>query len=162
MHPTIEKALTGKPVILDGAWGTQLQELGLEAGMCPEEWNLSQADKIIKVATSYVQAGSKVILTNSFGGNSIRLGEFGLADKAAEINTRAVKISRQAADTQDGVMVFASMGPTGKMLMMGDVTEDELLKVFTEQAEALAAGSPDALVLETLTRSNHVYSSCIL
>ena len=148
MHPIFEQLIAAGPVVTDGAWGTQLQARGLPVGACPDEWNLTQPGKVEEVAAAYIAAGSRVILTNTFGANRIRLAEFNLADKVAEINQRGAAISKKAAGQQ--ARVFASIGPTGKMLVAGDVTEDELRDAFTEQAQALQAGGADALVIETM------------
>lgn len=148
MNTTIQELIASGPVILDGAWGTQLQARGLAVGACPDEWNLSHPDQVEEVARAYVAAGSRVILTNTFGGNRIRLAEFGLADKLAEINRRGAEISRRAA--ADRAKVFASIGPTGKMIMMGEVPEDEIRDGFAVHAAALKAGGADALVIETM------------
>ena len=134
-------------VITDGAWGTQLQALGLLPGECPDGWNLTHPDRVRQVAQSYVDAGSRVILTNTFRSNRITLAGHGLADRVEEINRAGVAISRSAAGAR--ARVFASIGPTGKMLMMGEVTEEEVFAAFAEQAAALQAA--DALVLETFT-----------
>jgi methionine synthase I (cobalamin-dependent) len=148
MHPTLERLLTATPVITDGAWGTQLQSLGLAPGECPDHWNLTHPEEVRKVAQRYVDAGSQVILTNTFGANRIMLAGHNLAGKAKEINTAGVRISKEAAGTR--AMVFASIGPTGKMLMSGDVTEEDFSAAFTEQAAALAAAGADAIVVETM------------
>ncbi len=149
MHSTLEALLTHKPVITDGGWGTELQNRGLEIGECPEEWNLTQPEKVIEVARAYTQAGSQIILTNTFGGNRITLDKHGLADKAAEINREAARLSKEGAG--ENAYVFASMGPTGKILMMGEVTEQELKAAFEEQAQSLAQGGADGLVVETMS-----------
>ena len=148
MNPVIESLLANGPIVTDGAWGTQLQVRGLPVGACPDEWNLTQPGKVEEVAAAYVAAGSRIILTNTFGANRIRLAEFNLADKVVEINRRGAAISKKAAGKQ--ALVFASIGPTGKMLVAGDVTEDELRAAFTEQAQALKGGGADALVIETM------------
>ncbi|MEI7729117.1 MAG: homocysteine S-methyltransferase family protein [Verrucomicrobiota bacterium] len=148
MHPVLDSLLAQGPVLTDGAWGTQLQARGLAVGDFPDAWNLSRPDKVGEVAKAYVDAGSRVILTNTFGANAIRLGENQLADKMAEINRRGVEISKQAAAGK--ALVFASIGPTGKLLMSGEITEEELLKAFAEQAAAMAEGGADALVVETM------------
>ena len=148
MHPVIEKLIATGPVVTDGAWGTQLQARGLPIGACPDEWNLSQPAKVEEVAAAYVAAGSRIILTNTFGANRIRLAEFGLADKIMEINRQGAAISKKAAGQQ--ALVFASMGPSGKMLVAGDVTEEELRNAFTDQAIALKEGGADGLVIETM------------
>jgi 5-methyltetrahydrofolate--homocysteine methyltransferase len=149
MHPTLERLLKSTPIITDGAWGTQLQSLGLPPGECPDNWNLTHPDEVKKVAQRYVDAGSQVILTNTFGANRIALEGHHLAHLVVEINTAGVRISREAAGTR--AMVFASMGPTGKMLMSGDVTEEQISEAFAQQAAALAAARADALVVETMS-----------
>jgi 5-methyltetrahydrofolate--homocysteine methyltransferase len=149
MHPTLERLLKSTPIITDGAWGTQLQALGLPPGECPDNWNLTHPDEVKKVAQRYVDAGSQVILTNTFGANRIALEGHHLAHLVVEINTAGVRISREAAGTR--AMVFASMGPTGKMLMSGDVTEEQISEAFAQQAAALAAARADALVIETMS-----------
>ncbi|MBN2369645.1 MAG: homocysteine S-methyltransferase family protein [Vicinamibacteria bacterium] len=142
------------PSICDGAWGTELQALGLAAGECPDAWNLSHADRVEAVARSYVEAGSEIILTNTFGANRLLLASHGLADQAADINRSGARISRRAAS--DRARVFASMGPTGKMLAMGETDEAELYAVYQEQAQALAGEGVDGLVLETFTDLNEL------
>ena len=149
MHPTLEKLLAQGPLITDGAWGTELQARGLGLGEFPDSWNLSHAERVADVAAAYVRAGSRVILTNTFGANRVRLAENGLADQAAAINRRGVEISRAAAGEQ--ARVFASIGPTGKLLMSGDITEEEMLAAFREQAQTLAQAGADALVVETMS-----------
>ncbi len=149
MHPLIAHLLAGGPVITDGAWGTQLQALGLGLGDFPDAWNLEHPRKVAEVARGYVEAGSRVILTNTFGANRIRLAEQGLADKVEPINRAGVEISREAAG--DRAKVFASIGPSGKLLMNGDIDAEALERAFAEQARALAQGGADALVVETMS-----------
>ena len=150
MHPTIQHLLESNlPVITDGAWGTQLQARGLKPGACPDAWNLDQPDHVKAVAQSYIAAGSQIILTNTFGANRISLRQHGLQDKVAAINQAGAALSREAA-LSTGAKVFASMGPTGEMLAMGDVSEEEIEEAFREQAMALAEGGADGLVIETM------------
>jgi len=149
MHPAIQQLLAHGPVVTDGAWGTELQARGLPVGEFPDAWNLTQPDRVAEVAQAYVAAGSQVILTNTFGANRIRLAENGLADRVAEINRRGVEISREAAGGK--AAVFASMGPSGKLLLSGEVTAEELSAAFAEQARALAQAGADALVVETIS-----------
>lgn len=150
MHAFLSELLRQGPVVTDGAWGTQLQARGLGVGEFPDSWNLTHPERVAEVAQAYVNAGGRVILTNTFGANRIRLGENGLGDQVAAINRAGVEISRSAAKSV-GAYVFASIGPTGKMLMTGDVTPEELIAVFQEQAIALAAAGADALVVETMS-----------
>jgi 5-methyltetrahydrofolate--homocysteine methyltransferase len=149
MHALLENLLSHGPVVTDGAWGTQLQARGLPVGACPDAWNLSHAEAVEAVARAYVDAGSQIILTNTFGANCFILARQGLADRVAEINRAGVEISRRAAG--DKVKVFASMGPSGVMLMMGEVSEEGLKAGFAEQAQALAAAGADGIVVETMT-----------
>jgi 5-methyltetrahydrofolate--homocysteine methyltransferase len=149
MHDLIQRLLAAGPVLTDGAWGTELQARGLAIGEFPDAWNLTHPEHVEAVARAYVAAGSRVILTNTFGANRVRLAAHGLADQAVELNRRGVEISKRAAG--DGVRVFASIGPSGKMLLTDEVTADELAAAFAEQAHALAAGGADALVVETMS-----------
>lgn len=148
MHPTIEKLVAAAPIVTDGAWGTQLQQRGLPVGTCPDAWNLTAPEKVEQVARAYVEAGSRIVLTNTFGANRFILARHDLAEKVAEINRSGVEISRKAAG--DEALVFASIGPSGVMLMMGDVGEDELQAAFAEQAEAMADAGADGIVVETM------------
>ena len=148
MHGLIDTLTATRTVVTDGAWGTQLQALGLEVGACPDAWNLSEPDKVRQVAAAYVQAGSDVILTNTFGSNRFMLGRHGLDDKTAEIAAAGVKISLAAADGQ--AKVFASLGPSGVMLMMGDVSHEQLKQGFEESARAMADAGAHAIVVETM------------
>jgi len=137
------------PLISDGAWGTFLQEAGLTPGECPDFWSISNRKVVLRIAKSYVDAGADMIESNSFGANRFKLSHYGLENKAIEINRAAAEVSREAAG--DKINVIASMGPTGKMLLMGDVSEQELFDAFAEQAVALKEGGADALCIETFT-----------
>ncbi|MGF1451016.1 MAG: homocysteine S-methyltransferase family protein [Opitutales bacterium] len=150
MDPAAFNTLLEKaPLITDGGWGTELQQRGLGSGIAPEAWNRDARDNVRAVAEAYVKAGSQIILSNTFGGSSIKLAGYGLADQARELNRLGAQISKEAAG--DKALVFASIGPCGKMVMMGDIDEDEVEASFAEQAEALAEGGADAIVIETMT-----------
>ena len=136
--------------ILDGGWGTQLQLRGLGTGEHPDLWNLAHPEKVQEVAEAYIQAGSDIILTNTFGSNRFLLARHGAETKVAELNRAGVRLSKEAAQKQSR-RVFASIGPTGIMLMSGTVSTDELYAAFLEQAEAIAAEVPDGIVIETMS-----------
>ena len=148
MHPLIVSLISNGPVVTDGSWGTQMQKRGLKPGQCPDSWNLSHAKQVREVAEQYVSAGSRIILTNTFGASRLSLANFNLADRAVEINTSGVKISKEAAG--DRAVVFASIGPTGRLLVTGETTEEELQRVFEEQANAQARAGADGIIIETM------------
>jgi 5-methyltetrahydrofolate--homocysteine methyltransferase len=145
----LEKLAKKKVLISDGAWGTLLQEQGLKPGECPESWNLIHPEKVIAVAKAYIDAGSDMVETNSFGGSSFKLKHFGLDGKTSEINQRAAELSKQAAGEK--ALVIGSVGPTGVILMMGEVSEEELYDSFKQQVVALEKGGADAICIETMT-----------
>ena len=149
MHALFENLLKESPVLLDGAWGTQLQARGLPSGTCPDGWNLNQPDAVESVARSYVEAGSRIILTNTFGANRFVLEGHGLAGEVERINRAGAEISKRAA--MDRALVFGSVGPTGKMLMMEECTEDEMFEAFAIQVAGLVSGGVDGIVIETLS-----------
>ncbi len=149
MNTLIRELCTNGPVVTDGAWGTQLQQRGLQPGECPDAWNFSHADRVEEVARAYVQAGSQVILTNTFGANRFVLARHNLAERAAELNRAGVEISRRAASGR--AKIFASLGPSGVMLMMGAVKPEELQAAFAEQARAMADAGADGIVVETMS-----------
>lgn len=143
-------ALKNKKVLIsDGAWGTFLHQRGLQPGDCPELWNITRRKDVFAIAKSYIDAGADIILTNSFGGSPIKLSHYGLQDRAAELNETAAAISREAAGEDH--LVLGSIGPTGVMLMMGEVSEDTLYSGFCIQAEALKKGGVDAICVETMS-----------
>ena len=136
--------LAGGLLITDGAWGTELQARGLEPGAAPDTWNLTYPERVEAVARAYVEAGSQVVLTNTFRANAVAMeGEL------EAINRAGVEISKRAAAGR--ALVFASIGPTGRMLMAGEIGSEEARAAFDAQATALAAAGADALLVETMS-----------
>src|ERR1017187_3533758 len=135
-------------IISDGAWGTQLQARGLASGTTPDTWNLTHAEQVESVARAYVDAGSQVILTNTFRANAVGMHSSTEAELDA-INRAGVASSKRAAGKQ--ALVFASIGPTGKILMSGEIGADQVTDAFAAQAQSLAAAGADALLIETMS-----------
>ncbi len=134
-------------VITDGAWGTELQARGLLPGTMPDTWNLAHPERVESVARAYVEAGSQVILTNTFRANAIAM--HGCAeDDLDAINRAGVSLSRHAAGE---ALVFASIGPTGKMLLSGEIDSEQVTAAFAAQTRSLVAAGADALLLETMS-----------
>ena len=145
----LDEIKQNKILLSDGAWGTFLQEKGLKPGECPELWNITHRNEVLDIAESYLLAGSDIIETNSFGGNIFKLSQYGLEDRVNEINQAAAAISREAAGNDRHVA--GSVGPSGKMLLMGDVTEKELYDGFCQQVTALEKGGADIIIVETMS-----------
>ena len=136
-------------LVSDGAWGTELARAGLGAGTAPELWNVERPQAVEAVARAYVEAGSQIILTNTFGGNRWKLDKSGLVARTAELNERGTAISKRAAG--EAALVFASIGPTGEfMAPLGTRGEEEFIACFAEQIEACVRGGADGLVIETM------------
>lgn len=145
----VDAVKAGKVLISDGAWGTFLQKKGLKPGECPELWCIDRPADVMDVAKNYIEAGADMVESDSFGGTCFKLDHYGLAARTAEINEASARISRQAAG--DSRWVIASIGPTGKILMMEDCTEEEMANAFKEQAVALEKGGADAACIETMS-----------
>lgn len=153
------KLLAEKPFLMaDGATGTNLFQVGLQAGDAPELWNFDHVDRIEALHQSFVDAGSDIILTNSFGGTRYRLKLHHAEGRVAEINQRAAEIARRVADRSGReVVVAGSMGPTGELFQpLGALSEDDGIAAFREQALALKAGGVDVIWIETMSAKEEV------
>jgi len=139
--------LSGGLLITDGAWGTELQARGLPPGTNPDTWNLTHPEQVEEVARAYAEAGSQVILTNTFRANAVAINGVPEADLDA-INRAGVALSRRAAGQ---ALVFASIGPTGKMLLSGEMSSEQASAAFAAQSRSLAAAGADALLVETMS-----------
>jgi 5-methyltetrahydrofolate--homocysteine methyltransferase len=136
-------------LVSDGAWGTFIQQKGLKSDESPESWNLNRPEDIFQIAKSYVDAGADLILTNSFGGSPFKLAPYKLDKQCYEINKAAAEISRRAAGEK--VLVLGSVGPSGKILMMGELSPEAMQKGFEEQIKGLADGGADGILIETMS-----------
>ncbi|HXJ17674.1 MAG TPA: homocysteine S-methyltransferase family protein [Candidatus Polarisedimenticolia bacterium] len=143
--------LVERPVLADGAMGTQLQAAGLELGGCGENWNLTHPDRVLAIQESYVEAGSDCLITQTFGASAINLERYGLADRVEAINRAGVEIARRAFGERPGY-VLGDIGPFGGMLKpFGNVTVEGARDAFRQQATALVAAGVDGIIIETQT-----------
>jgi 5-methyltetrahydrofolate--homocysteine methyltransferase len=145
----LERLQAGDILVSDGATGTNLQKRGLPRGVTAEQWVLEEPHQIEQLYRDFIEAGSDLILTCTFGGSPVRLAHTGMTGKAREVNLQAARLARQAAAGTD-VLIAGSMGPTGEMLKpLGLLGIDEALNSFAKQAKALEEGGVDLLVIET-------------
>jgi 5-methyltetrahydrofolate--homocysteine methyltransferase len=148
---TLLETLRERPLLGDGAMGTQLMLAGLEQGNCGEEWNLTHPERVLAIQRRYAEAGSDCILTNTFGGSRLMLNRHGKGELAPNVNRAGVAIAREAFGGRDG-FVIGDIGPFGGLLEpYGDFTETDVRAAFTEQAKALVDAGADAIIIETQT-----------
>ncbi|NTU72281.1 MAG: dihydropteroate synthase [Coriobacteriia bacterium] len=146
--PDIMKRLGHEVLVVDGAMGTMLHRAGLPAGECPEFLNITAPEMVGNVHNLYKLAGADCVSSNTFGGSRPKLAEYGYADRVSEFNRAGVRIAKQFGSPH----VLADMGPTGLVMEpLGPATFDEVFAAFAEQAAALAAETPDAIFIETMT-----------
>ncbi len=136
-------------ILLDGATGTELQKRGMPKGVCPEQWVTEHPEIILEVQNQYVEAGSEIIYTCTFGGNRVKLDEFGLGESVLGLNQKLAALSKQAAGGK--ALVAGDLAPTGRMVEpLGDLPFEECISVYKEQIQGLLAGSVDLFVIETM------------
>jgi len=151
MRLPVLEALAARPLLADGAMGTQLMLAGLEQGGCGEAWNLEHRDRVLAIQRRYAEAGADCILTNTFGGCRIMLRRHGHAGDVGAINAAAVGITREAFGGREG-WVIGDIGPFGGLMEpYGEIPEDAVRQAFDEQAVALVAAGADAIIVETQT-----------
>jgi methionine synthase I (cobalamin-dependent) len=153
----------GRPLLADGATGTNLFAIGLTSGDSPELWNAAHPDRIESLHTAFVAAGSDIILTNSFGANRRRLMLHGLEARARELNRLAAQNARKVADSAGRLVAVAgSVGPTGDLIApLGPLSEDEAVDVFLEQIEGLREGGADVAWIETMSASQEIRAAAL-
>ena len=159
MDALLSTLLAERAVLLaDGAMGTNLFALGLETGDSPDLWNVDRPDQVAQVHRGFVEAGSDIILTNTFGANRSRLSLHDAQDRVAELNVAGARIARSVADAADRPIVVAgSMGPTGDIFEpVGTLGRADGEAVFAEQAAALAEGGVDTLWIETISAAEEL------
>ena len=144
---------SGEPILADGAMGTMLFAAGLQFGDPPEMWNLTQPEVVRRVHRGYIDAGSKIVLTNTFGGNRLRLSLHGNEKRVSEFNQMAAIILRAELDAAGSDALMAGdIGPSGSIMApLGSLEYDEAVDVFAEQATALVAGGVDLIWIETMS-----------
>jgi 5-methyltetrahydrofolate--homocysteine methyltransferase len=149
---------TPGPILADGAMGTMLFEAGLTSGDSPERWNVERPDVIRGVHRAYRAAGSRILLTNTFGGNRFRLALHGLETRVPELNEAAARLAAEVAHAPGGIAVVAGdIGPSGGILApLGDLERHDAVKGFAEQAAALHAGGVDVFWIETMSALEEV------
>ena len=151
MNPFIERLNSGEILVADGATGTNLQKMGLKPGTPPEDLVIDNPELLLQLAGAFVEAGSDIILTCSFGGTRLRMKDSPYVDRSPEINVRAAELARKAASKRAGVLVAGSMGPTGLLMKpYGPLAPEEARLAYAEQAKALAGGGVDFLLIETM------------
>ncbi len=149
MRDKLLSALSKGLMLFDGGMGTQLQTMGLEIGQPPEGWNFLYPDKIAMVHERYCRAGAQILTTNSFGASPYKLQKGGIAESAYKVNKLAAEIARRAAG--EDIFVAGSVGPTGALLLMDEISEEEMLNGFGEQVRGLADGGADVIIIETMS-----------
>ncbi len=142
-----------KVVIADGAMGTMLFSAGLQFGDPPEAWNVSEPDVVRRIHRGYLEAGSNIVMTNTFGCNRLRLALHGLDTRVAELNRTAAVLLRAEVDANGGeALVAGDIGPSGAIMApTGTLDYDDAVDLFAEQAEALIAGGVDLIWIETMS-----------
>ena len=148
-QPILE-AIRTRVLLGDGAMGTQLQLAGLESGGCGEAWNIDHPERVLAIQHRYVEAGSDILLTNTFGASRIMLNRHDEGDRTVEINKAAVAVARQAFGGPG--YVLGDIGPFGGLMEpYGEIPRDEVERAFREQARALMDGGADGIIVETQT-----------
>ena len=151
MNKFLERLNSGEILVADGATGSNLQKMGLKPGKPPEDLIIDDPDTLIKLARSFSEAGSDIILTCTFGGTRLRMKDSKYQDRTPEVNMRAVELVRKAASGRTDVLVAGSMGPVGALAKpYGPLEEADIRATFAEQAKALADGGADLLLIETM------------
>jgi 5-methyltetrahydrofolate--homocysteine methyltransferase len=153
----------GRPLLADGATGTNLFAMGLTSGDSPELWNAVHPDRTQALHRAFVDAGSDIILTNSFGANRRRLMLHGLEARTRELNRLAAQNARKVADSAGRpVVVAGSVGPTGDLIApLGPLSEDEAVEVFIEQIEGLREGGADVAWIETMSAAEEIRAAAL-
>ncbi|MGH9411860.1 MAG: homocysteine S-methyltransferase family protein, partial [Vicinamibacterales bacterium] len=155
MLPPFLEDIDRRVLVCDGAMGTMLYARGIFLNRSFDELNLTQPDLVAEVHQAYVRAGADVIETNTFGANRVKLGAFGLAERARAINTQGARIARHAA--RDHAYVAGAIGPLGiRIEPWGKTGVDEAQEYFREQASALVEGGADLFILETFRDVNEM------
>jgi 5-methyltetrahydrofolate--homocysteine methyltransferase len=146
----IKRIRSGQTLLGDGGWATQLQTLGLRMDGCPEEWNVTHPQRVQAIARQYIDAGSALILTNTFGGTKFRLQKHGMTARVRELNLAGAKLCREVVESTDAI-VAGCVGPTGEFVQPhGPMLSEQIFDAFFDQIRALKEGGVDAICIETM------------
>lgn len=149
MRPILDRIQAGEVLLSDGALGTMFIRRGLKAGECPDTWNIEKPEILADIATSYIEAGSEIVSSNTFGGHPLKLEQYALQDKTEEINRAGIKAIKKIVGNR--AYLAASCGPSGRLLKpYGDTEPDEIYKGYLRQIAAVAEEGIDIILLETM------------
>ena len=151
MNKFLERLNGEEVLVADGATGSNLQKMGLKPGRPPEDLIIDNPDIVLKLASSFVEAGADIILTCTFGGTRMRMKDSKYQDRTPEVNIRAAELACKAASARSDVLVAGSMGPVGALIRpYGPLEAEDVRATFAEQAKALTDGGVDLLLIETM------------
>ena len=161
MKKNILDVLKDTVIVGDGAMGSELMKRGLVPGECPELWNTEHPDRVQEVHRSYIEAGSRFLLTNTFGGNELKLDKAGCADRMKELNRAGVELLKETLNGPD-IYIAGDIGPTGEFLQpAGGYTPEDFREIFGAQAEALAEAGADCIIIETMADLNELRAAVL-
>lgn len=148
-------------LICDGSTGIALQSMGCPAGVSVEKWGFENKNELIKLHSGYIEAGADIIITNTLGGSRIKLAKYGLDKETEILNKGLTEIARESASKfQKIIYIAGNVGSTGELMEpYGDLTESDLIDVFSEQVKALVDGGADFIYIETMIDVNEAVSA---
>ena len=157
-----ERLREGRPLLADGATGTNLFDMGLVSGDAPELWNVDEPDRVRALHRTFVEAGADIVLTNTFGANAMRLKLHDAQSRVRELNEAAARLAREVAgESERDVIVAGSVGPTGELFApIGELTDEAAREAFVDQMTGLKAGGADVVWIETMSSLEEIAAAC--